>query len=409
MSDFRIIDDIETDNESLINKYSENGNKIMLKLVENYIRRQKYGGVSFVDYKYITGCIKISYFNIHYYDKKILLLADKHDTVNTHENKDSIISITNYFKKYLNVNTKIIDFFLETGSDIDDKKDCYSELCTFYREIYLDCFKARNCSGRFHYIDIRRNFDKYIPKEFTVYLDALNDTPREGKILVIFNWIQELYNNILYMSSQDDLSIDIYNDMKDELLRLYSYLELHLGSTSLSRRNQILSTLEDLKFAIEESDTSLENYFVYTIFEISKIKKQIENIEYPEIRELLRNKYRNLMYNFSLNYLIETQLRAINEIDSSSINVREKLIEIFNQSHSLSKPFSIINDIYTIARIFRNFKNNNNIKTAVVFAGVDHVDTMFELLSSISNNGNCEIISRSSSDLKISTDGFDIE
>lgn len=380
MSKFEVMNDFENyiNNKNTHNVHQEYNRQTD----ENKIVHEK-SNISFLDYKYITGCITISYFDI--LDKKILLLGDLHHVENKYENNNHMISVTEYFKKYLSMNTNIIDFFVEIEDDLHNvDRENISEMYTFINDIYINCLEQKKCIARFHHIDIRKKFNKFVKKDFDSYALEIPKIDIKQRVLVIFNWIQTLYNKMLiYVNNIDN---DIYNDMVDELIRLYNHVKVEISRLG-----------EDL-----------ESYFVYTVFEITKIKKQIENIESQKIRQILEDKYKKLLYEHRLCDLADRQIEKIEKIKKLDVDLGEKLLLIFEESHHLSKPFSIINDIYTIARIFRNFKNNITVNTAVVFAGLEHINTMFEILSIISKEYNTDIISKRSNDFKISTEGFDI-
>lgn len=368
--------------------------KILLKLLKNYVHGEK-----MKKYYFITGIPHCAYFNI--YNKHITLISDFHYREDANDfHSENQISVTNFFKEYLSTNINVIDFFIETSpymldrliiedekTQLSEEQDyTNSEMLRFVGE-FKDCFQKKNCSGRFHYIDRRDEYkipfegnedlldEKYNKAyhEYTTDIRKFLDTKDIVKNMFIFNLIIKHYYSLLEYLSKDDRDTDILGEISNRILFLCSMFQ-----------------------------GDLEIYFKYDVPKLIKLDKQLYYINNDKIRDELRKTYTDTIEQYKLYKLVEQQTEQLQNIDWNEVSI--DFIE--NLFGNVLEPFSFVNDIYTLSRIFRIFKDGTSVRNAVVFAGKAHIDNIVRILNRFCENQEHYYISVGSPEYKIPIDIF---
>jgi len=383
------------DIKEIIRNEREIKDKILLKLMKNYVLGEK-----MKKYDFITGIPHCAYFNI--YNKHITLISDFHYREDMNDvDSENQISVTNFFKEYLSTNINVIDFFIETSPYMLDrliiKEDekiqpseeqdyTNSEMLRFVTE-FKDCFQQRNCSGRFHYIDRRDEYkivfegnedllDEKYNKGYGEYILDIRkflDTKDIVKNMFIFNLIIKHYYSLFEYLSKDDRDITILTEISKRILFLLSMFQ-----------------------------GDLEIYFKYDVPKVIKLDKQLYYINNDKIRDELRKIYTDTIEKDKLYKLAEQQTEQLQNIVWNEVSI-DFIDKLFGD---IIEPFSFINDIYTVSRIFRTFKDGTSVRNAVVFAGKSHIDNIARILNKFCENQKHYYISVGSPEYKIPIDIF---
>jgi len=276
------------------------------------------------------------------YNKYIVLLGDVHLPFIS---QDNMFTIKEYFQIYFQNNTKLIDFFIEVPfyhkkvitQNIALK---ISPLSETYEQL-KNCYTDKNCSFRFHAVDIRMEF------------------------LKINTILQDILNLLYYLRQNDHWDIQF----------LRTYLDDNIFNQNFF--NLLLNHIDEYHRLIEP-----------------RIQKQINNISYNDIKNMLQT----LFLTESL-YNIQDIIKLKNFFDDFSQNLenKERHNEFIQEFEKIILPLNkyLINlvDIYTLSRIFRNFLPykiiesgekieyyNPSPKYNILFLGQTHIDNIYSIL-----------------------------
>ena len=382
------------DIKEIIRNEREIKDKILLKLLRNYV-----DGKKMKKYDFITGIPHCAYFNI--YNKHITLISDFHYREDMNDiDSENQISVTNFFKEYLSTNINVIDFFIETSpymldrlvvvedekTQLSEEQDyTNSEMLRFVGE-FKDCFQKKNCSGRFHYIDRR--------DEYKISFDGNEDLLDEKYNKAYDEYISDIRNFLITKGIVKNMFI--FNLIIKHYFSLLEYLNKNRNTTKLEEISKRILFL----YSMFEGD--LEFYFKYDVPKIIKLDKQLYYINNDEIRNDIRKMYIDTIEKHKLYKLVEKQSEQLQKIDWDEVSIDF----IDNLFGDILEPFGIINDIYTVSRIFRTFKDGTSVRNAVVFAGKAHIDNITRILNKFCENQKHYHISVGSPEYKIPIDIF---
>lgn len=297
--------------------------------------------------EYMTGPTNITILEHKKYNKRIVLFGEYHPSSPncSTANKLPYINIIEYLKKVFNTTTKFIDFYLElrrdsidthiTGKDI--LLDSGQTLHSMYKS-FKNCMTTnyRTCEYpiRMHYVDIRT-------------IDVTN-TP--------FIYAFEL----LYIVSGIDT------------LKLYIRHNLPF----LFKLSKIKNNKQLKKFMI---DTIIKGIYISKEIKRSDIKdKIVKLIHTHELWDKLYDYFNEDVKSF-IKYA--TSEAPINNILCSG--------HIFSEYQiAITKLSVLIQDIYTITRMFKTFKTNKDTQppgtnNIIFYGGMDHSDNLIIMLKSL--------------------------
>tara|TARA_B100001093_G_C26829535_1_gene1015516 strand:+ start:567 stop:1937 length:1371 start_codon:yes stop_codon:yes gene_type:complete len=401
------------DNNKIFKTKSKKGNKI-LKNYKKFILNKN-------NFFLLDGPISYYFFKIK--DKKILLFGDSHENKNRcfqiikgkkkipNYKKNELMkekqyqSFVEYLKKMITKNSKkkqCLDFFLEDYYFVSKDKITQKggsnrpELIAKLREVFEDCMKKnlkkKNCKKnfRFHYWDVRK-FEIYYKNKYNkIKID------RKMHLLEEASDTLELYN---------DIDLEFKN--LEEIMNTYFFI---IGNNSnlkkYSNGEQKIINLQKFIFDTERFEGNeyeeqfLESKFGYTYYldnELNEKKLKNERLKFRkkiylniEQIKIISKKIWKQMENLDSNYITKKDI-----IDYW--NYRFKLYLLKGRNIVSNKDISkydtcahtaiwdllmlSLTETYTIARMFRKFKNKRNIenceldkslKNIIYFAGDDH-------------------------------------
>lgn len=316
----------------------------------------------FLNIEHILGPVSITEHISKDSKKHIYVFGDIHDFREGCKYKNSL-QIDKYLQKLLDYHhDKVIDIFLEVPYLSKDSKAVEYE----YREeggylfarliqTFSNCLQVlkHNCkykNSRFHYTDLR--------------------------------WMNiESFTNLQYLITKIE---SIAKDIED------------FWDSNLSGKEAKL-TLDKISKKLEKFMNVSVNFNIYDILRNTKIKKQIEAIQNPKIKDKLNQKLEWIIDNEELvNKGLETlyKLQYLTTVKGKKVFLKEEdsfndLYDKLDSIHSLLLNYQVeFMDIFLLSRVFRSFKRIKNKysedpKYIIIYAGDDHANSYRTFLSDI--------------------------
>lgn len=308
------------DNEHLVRNNSVSPNKYLAlaQIIYNYSTKIQYTKV-----KYLYSLRNMDIYTSSKYGKKIVLFGDVHTKTFGCDPKNSL-STSDFIMNQIETSTCFLDIFLEIPY-LFGRTDTKLELeGTYMNELHRDLRKCFEYTKDCQYHNIRAH-----------YIDL-----RSPKLSEDFFLLQRAVINSFY-------KIPYSKNMTDRLLKN-----------------------EGLQNIFSSKDNIIN--FMYKLVRSKKIQKQIDNIKDEKVRKVLLRMEKERIENPDIDF---------DEI--SWAKIKEWLEERFYPHtlyHSLIRYVSVIVDIYTIARVFREFREvpglySKPCDNVMIYAGAYHTRT----------------------------------
>ncbi len=389
---------------------SRKGSEILLKYKKFILNKN--------DFYLLDG--PISYFFFKIKEKKILLFGDYHDNVNRCfqiikskkkipnykkveiKKNQKYITFINYLKKIIRDNIKkkqCIDFFMEDYYFSDSKKiiqkggnqdDLIDQLRDYFESCQLKNLKKKNCKKnfRFHYWDVRK-FDLYKNKNkhenFYKYhlLDEVSGNIEFDNPDLEFKNLEEIINTYLFLIG-DNSNLEKYLNGENKIKKLQKFI----FDPKKFEGNDI-----EEKYLQEKFELEINNNLLISEKRIIQKKKEFRNQYYLKLGSIKKigQKIWKQMKNIDPNYCKKKDIinywkfRFKLFFNSSKNIIDNKDVSKYNISKDEGGIWDLLmlslTETYTIARMFRRFKNTRNIencelhqslKNIIYFAGYDH-------------------------------------
>jgi hypothetical protein len=277
--------------------------------------------------KYIFGVRQITYMESEKYGMKICLLDDSHTLDYSCKNSDAC-SGSDFIKQQVFYAPCFVDVFLEIPYLYSPDQEILYANKSYMGELqqgkFGQCFKwsKKDCKYynlRSHHINLRNN-------------DFLFDT------------ISNFFSNIFY-------------------------------------KTDVKPPDENFKEKVREifADKNTLTQYLRNVASRTKINKQIESIKSEEIKEKVI-RYFDLWLNIppDINFKFLNAEYILNVIDKLTDDKEDNSKLVSNIYYSITGYAGVLMDIYTIARMFREYrqveyKNSSNAKNIFVYAGGFHI------------------------------------
>lgn len=318
------------DIEQVLEEYKQDGTDILYSLIENY-RTNLFTTTLPVIYERLIGPVSISYIKSAVYNKYILLLGDSHVAINPicHKALKSI-AIENWISEILSTNTKLIDVFVESGNQFNVVEHKDLSINKFQQSIQY-CFTSRKCSGRIHWVDVRKNLEEL--NDISNFILDYNDNNKLENTLAILKKLN--LEDILKTSK-------IEKQFKDNEEIYLKYLEKNKRFFKSNYINNIILNLQNVSrknigiFSLLEMMNFLMNFYT-----IGRIFKKVKCKGYcPDPTFIICYFGKNHIDDIT-NFLKEITFEEVFNIDNNNIN--NFLKNILNISNLPQPVFSDVN------------------------------------------------------------------
>ena len=136
----------------------------------------------------------------------------------------------------------------------------------------------------------------------------------------------------------------------------------------------------------KDKDTLIR--YMETIIQKNKIKKQIDNVRNQEIKDKIIFFLNKWLYEPEINFKYLEANYILNVVDNLSGNLERDKVMVKNIFYSITGYTGVIMDIYTLARMFRNYevvsyRNSSSAKNIFVYAGGFHIARYILFLKSL--------------------------
>ncbi len=313
------------DNEDLVrnNTISPNKYLALAQIIYNYSTK-----IEYIKVKYLYSLRNMDIYTSSKYGKKFVLFGDIHTKAFTCDRKKSLPT-SDFIINQIKTSTCFLDIFLEIPylfGRTDSKLELEGTYMAELNESLSKCFEyTKNCQYynlRAHYIDLR---SPKLSEDFFLLQRAI-------------------------INSFNKISSPKY--ITDKLLKS-----------------------ENLQNIFSSKDNIIN--FMYKLMNSKKIQKQIDNIEDEKVRKLLLKMEKERIENPDIDFN-----------DISWDKIKEWLEEPFvpyTLYHTLIRYVSVIVDIYTLARLFRNFREvpglySKPCDNVMIYAGAYHTKTYMNFL-----------------------------
>lgn len=301
--------------------------------------------------KYLSGPVSLYYLKKG--DIKILLFGDEHFSLD-YSCENNSIDFISFLNNIFSTNKKI-DFLMESSYSYIENIDLKKE-------------------------DIYHKEDSYITKVINYYISK-GCFIRDKKECSI-NYPMVRFHSIDYRYSRLCAPTKVLNNIKNILVTMINKLEKSENYTYIINDFKKLMS----KIYLIDSYEKIEDE-IKKIFECTKMKKQIDNCdEYIRVKIIQYKNdildMNNKKFKYQYNYIIEN-LKEIYEKNSFSYTILSSYIESLYTIIVYIR--SIIIDIYCLARLFRKYKTNNNMKNIIIYAGASHIENYFNFLTKYVN------------------------
>ena len=299
---------------------------------------------------YIAGLVELSIYEGETSDNekiKILLAGDSH-TYEYNQNFPDVIDAEMFIRNTIETGTNLKDIYIELPYSERKRKPQLIPLTNYMANVqrtYIDNFewgKIKNSNIRAHYVDLRRNA----------------------------SWDKELEDLRTVINIEYYKNLGFHNESK-----VKNYLKKIKNNKGLHNK---------LKTILGSKESIIE--YVATTINYTKIPKQLKSMYSNNWRESLLE-----MSDKWLNNLIDDEdiewkwlywKNILRELKSGS---SKNIGDIY---YALTAYFGIYMDIYTIARMFRNFEDQPNEYSKkpleiVVYAGSFHTNRIATYLDKI--------------------------
>ena len=306
-------------------------------------------------HKYLSGPVSLYYLKKN--DQKIFLFGDEHFSLDfSCGNKYKNIDFIKFLNSIFLTSDKKIDFLVEASYNYIEMKDSKKKKIKLHQHSYLTkvidyyvkkgCFLSdkTNCSKeyphvRFHSVDFRFSY--------------------------LCNPVRKISEIEMYL-----IVLSIYLDMSMKESFILKKLE------KVMDKIKYINTYKKLEKQINKG------------LECIKIKKQINSCE-PSIKaKILKykkdamnensNRYKN-DYDYNMRELHKIYLQKEKSFSYSILSIYVKTL--FSIIISVN---CIVMDFYCLARLFRNYKDNNDhtmMKNVIIYAGAMHIENYLLFLT----------------------------
>jgi hypothetical protein len=302
---------------------------------------------------YVSG---LNHFIVLYslkYNKIVYLLGETHMYEGCSLTSQPMINANQFFFNLMNSTQKFLDIFLEIGLSPEDKSVYKFDILTkkysnlerkgvgFLEKTLQDLSKA-NCGVNIY--SENRNFKKCNYKNARVHSADIRYSKH-----IFSTYIGNLIQFLLYC-------IQYPLKPADECKRLQNIDKDFLQDQTILKH--------------------INNFFTDV-----KIKRQIDNIKYPEVVDFIMKKYRDLLNNvYLINYNYVREVVKITDFNEKYKLIKEIVDYISNYM-----------DLYLFPRIFRSFRNipgvySEDPKNIIIYGGSFHTGEYFKWLKELEFN-----------------------
>jgi hypothetical protein len=322
-------------------KDSGNGNVPLINIIYNYFH-----GV-LPSTRYISGPMSLSYHTSDKYDMKIYIFGELHGNEGQCSQlslkKSSYLNISEYLHKVFLNSDKFIDFYLEdylfNSMEFDRNKNFLNMLSYDFRKC-LNPNTRSECiykTVRTHFVDTRREQKG---------LSLVGTNPFE-------NFTKYLEDFLLKKKIDNKEELSEFKEFGKKLLNCKNHTDIIILLIDIAKEIPII------KKALKRCN--FEKEYIFFIFSniLTKIYSDVDGYFYIDIHKL----------HFTIKKFIKNKF-----LDDDI----EDLIQILI---SIGSP---IVDIYTICRMFKTFKNKDNLPTKprniIYYAGYAHSEIIRSFL-----------------------------
>jgi hypothetical protein len=323
------------------------------------------------DKLYVTG---LTYLSVQYsdkYNKIVYILGERHNKEETcPDDLLNVITAKELFFKLLNSCTDLMDVYLEEVFNAENEKGSrFSSLLAEKEHIAsLDEEELADYNEDSGYME-----------------DVIGFLSSEGCLSDLFDSCALYKKHIrFHLSDIRSESLEGKTPFADyihaifELSRASSYD--HLDNIkkyikSVRDAGRMFDSVENVRTGLKDM---LENY---------RINKQLDNVIYPEVKDLLNNITINYMLKMEDKLVwsnIRPYIKKIEEDIDEDINFQEYITD----GDSVSDTAEMLMDIFLISRIFRTFKDtpgklNGEPTNIIIYVGAQHGSNYRRILSSL--------------------------
>lgn len=302
----------------------------------------------------LAGAISFEILSSDVYKKRVILIGENHALV-AQDCKGKTTSVSKFIQEQIAQSKSIIDVFIEANFLAPDSKrereDFGNSELGQTMKIFKECLipskiKCLFPMLRMHYIDVRSGLEK--DENFGHILVLVHE--------IVKNFSQHIYNqedfHDLYTLVESNRDYKTIFGRKESILK---WIQENTGYSKIVKQMQEIRD-EKLRLALQ-------------IF----IDNEIENIfNQHDIKHLLYNSFHDSLENLQLDFGDPIPKIIIDEI-----------AEVVIAANILFKVAVKYMDQYTLARMFREFKNSNSPSNIIVLAGNYHISTYKRFLLSI--------------------------
>lgn len=302
-------------------------------------------------WEYLTIPITVSEHYSSKYNKHIYILGDQH-IKNVHcpkgKNLSNSINLTE-FLSYLSSfkSPEVVDYFFEYALKTRLKPNVYDKYRGHGQEIY----------------------------------DAFENCFQVQKELCQFDNVR-----MHYADTRGSLNIKYVQDLMFYIINLESYI-IYNGSSNLVYFSHL-----ELKVKELISLVSNQNNLIKTLLEMSKVNKQLDNLEFPEIKSLVENELQREMekcFKILTPDFIKMLYDLGTKIENGSFKSSPQIEHIIKDaSKKIVDGLGYLMDMYLFPRMFRKFKKNAKLHSEpptniVVIVGDWHARNYRRLLDKL--------------------------
>lgn len=302
--------------------------------------------------KYLSGPVSLYYLKKD--DVKIFLFGDEHFSLKfSCEKKNNSIDFIDFLNNIFLTTNKKIDFLIESSYNYIEKKDLKKNNIYYKEHSYLtkviNYYLEKGC-----FISNKKTCSKNFP-------------------LVHFHSIDYRYSNLCIPAKK-------INEIECMLIILSSHLQKSDNSTFII--DEFKKLMEKISFidTYQKIEDEIKNIFECSKLQkqINMCDDLIKNkiIQYKNDILNINNKRFKNNYDFTME-----NLKNINNKKSSSFSYSILNTYIYVISSILVYIKSIIMDIYCLARIFRKFNGKSSMKNIIIYVGAMHSENYVNFLT----------------------------